>query len=367
MKCLNDRFMIEPATASDSRDLLNLLEQKTFEGDISLLYTRRPDAYASFMSEGKDAHVSVCRDTRNNTIVGMGAYVIQDLYINGIVERVAYIFGLRGSQDSLKRFPLLPRFYEYLGRYLQDKGLRICYTTILKGNLSTQKLLEKRRTFMPDYESIGNFESYSLRNPRKASSPGKYVFSKAAPSDMAHVVAFLNGEGKGFQFYPVVTLEDIVNETYRGLGVNSFYTVKQGDEIVAAGAVWDQGDYKQYIVRKCSGILRLLASLPFLCAMLGLPDVPRPGQMLKFFTLARWGIKNNDPEIFNFFLDNIMAQAGEYPFCVVGVHESHPLRNQLMLRKHIKYESKVYRVNWDKQKEDLLNTNMPLYLECGAL
>ena len=135
-----------------------------------------------------------------------GAYTIQDLYINGIAERAAYIFGLRGNEDSLKRYPLLPKFYEYLERSLHSKGIRICFTTILKGNMSTQRLLEKRRTFMPDYEFIGNFESFCFRNTAKTSGHEEYVFSRAARSDLADVVTFLNREGKGLQFYPVVTL-----------------------------------------------------------------------------------------------------------------------------------------------------------------
>jgi hypothetical protein len=367
MKCLNDRFLVEPATALDSQVLLKLLEQATYDGDISLLYTRRPDAYASFLSEGKEAQVLVCRDTKNNTIIGMGAYVIQDLYINGIVERVAYIFGLRGNQDSLKIFPLLPRFYEYLGENLQSKRIRICYTTILKNNVSTQRLLEKRRTFMPDYEFIGNFESFCFRNIVKTPSHDEYIFSRAALSDMKDVTAFLNKEGKRLQFYPVVSFEDIANEAYRGIHSDNFYIVRQDGEIVAAGALWNQGDYKQYIVQKYSGVLNFLKAWPFLSLVLGIPEIPSPGRMLKFCTLARWAVKSNDAGIFNFFLDNILIQTKDYSFCVVGIHESHPLRHQLVARRHIKYESNVYLVDWNKQKKDQFKKDSPVYIECGAL
>jgi hypothetical protein len=67
----SDRFVIQPATAADSAEILCLLEENVFPGNVSLIYTRRPDAYRSFMAEGKEAHLLVCRDTQEGRIAGL--------------------------------------------------------------------------------------------------------------------------------------------------------------------------------------------------------------------------------------------------------------------------------------------------------
>ncbi|MCA9407935.1 MAG: hypothetical protein H6755_06465 [Candidatus Omnitrophica bacterium] len=369
MNCLSNRFIIEPAKASDGLEMLQLLEQTPFEGKVSLLYTRRPDAYQSFLYEGRNMEVSVCRDLQEGKIIAIGAYVIQVVYINNKEEQVAYIFGLKGYSDYLKSHPLLHRFYAYLEENLKRNNIRFCYTTILESNHYAQRLLEKKRRIMPHYEKFGRYETFAIRNTSRRKKHNGYVFTKASKEDLPEMVRFLNQEGSKCQFFPVVKLDDILSETFKGINTDSFYIVKQDDKIIAAGAIWDQGDYKQYIVQQYSGFLRIFNKLQLLSALFQIPSLPDPGQALKFYTLSRWAIKDNDKTIFNVFMDNLKDHTQDYPFMLIGVHESHPLRNELMNRKHIKYSSNVYLVDWVKKISPLtlLNTEMSSYIECGAL
>jgi len=187
------------------------------------------------------------------------------LFINGKASRVAYIFGLKGNQNYLKSYPLLPKFYEYLDQNLKKKNVEICYTTILEGNQYAQKLLEKKRRIMPHYEFMGKYETFAIKNKSKRFIHDDYKFSKVSDDDIPELVKFINSEGKKCQFFPVMKLEDILNEAFKGINSDSFYLVRKGSDIVAAGAVWDQRDYKQYIVQKYSGLLRIIKAFPLLC------------------------------------------------------------------------------------------------------
>ena len=53
---------IYEASPSDGREILRILESSAAKGAIELLYTRRPDAYESYMKEAGEARVFVSRD-----------------------------------------------------------------------------------------------------------------------------------------------------------------------------------------------------------------------------------------------------------------------------------------------------------------
>ena len=65
-----DRFLIEAAKPNDSEALLQLLEEGPYRGKISLLYTRRGNTFESFMREGQEVILLVCRDRIADRIAG---------------------------------------------------------------------------------------------------------------------------------------------------------------------------------------------------------------------------------------------------------------------------------------------------------
>lgn len=374
MNIQHSRFRFEQAAAQDSKEILRILEDAPFKGKISLLYTRRPDACLSFKQEGEDVYIIVARDTKYNKIAGFGACAIRTLFVNGSPARIGYLFGLRIARAYLKKFPILHRGYAYLRTLHQTKNIACYITTILEDNLPAQTLLEKRRAFMPTYHPFGKYEIFALMTGRtrksRLSRLASYSFRRAAISDLPALITFLHEQGQQFQFFPILTESTLRSETFPGLRVENFWLMQDTEgEFLAAGALWDQRSYKQYVLQGYGGYFKWFYPFAKLLPLFGFPALPAPGSTLAFCTLSFWTVKDRNPELFSLFLEQMTLAAASFPFLLVGIHEAHPLHSILQKRPHISYRSNVYLVFWEEQQEFVANLrqdNLP-YIECGML
>lgn len=365
------RFVFELATPDDGQELLEILEESVFQGNISLLYTRRPDAYRSFKEEGDQVDIVVCRDQEHERIVGFGACAIHQLFVNGTATDVGYLSSLRIRRDYRKKFPLLHRGYAFVRSHHQNRQVSFYLTTILQDNREARQLLEKRRASMPVHQPLGTYNVYTIRTKkrRKESFPHLH-FKQACSADIPELLQFLMQQGKRFQLFPVLCADDFQNARFNGLTIENFYILLNNrDEIAAAGAVWDQIVYKQYVVQGYHGLLKYLYPPSRWFPLIGFPELPTPGSVLKFFTLSFWAIKDNRPEYLHCFLDHLALRVHEYPFFLVGALTPHPLQPVLRKRSYITYGSRPYLVYWDDQQENVraLDPELPLYLENGML
>jgi len=365
----SDRFVIQPATAADSAEILCLLEENVFPGNVSLIYTRRPDAYRSFMAEGKEAHLLVCRDTQEGRIAGLGAHTVHECFIDHRPEQVVYLFGLRFRREYLAKRVLLslPGAYRPIIEQFRAQGVRYFLTAILKDNLPAQRLLTKERSHMPRYTFLCPYHTLTFLTCRGALSlPNSYAFRPATPEDRAALEDFLVAEGGRSDFFPS-RIGDLFGR-HPELSWESFYllTDRQGS-ILACGAPWDQVSYKQYIVAGYGGKLRWLYLVSPLLRPFGYPPMPKPSTILRFFLLAFWCVKDNRAEYLKWFLDSLARAARDYPYFVVGVPEAHPLGPALNERRFLGYDSHIYLVGDHVTPDDAARLRKSPYLECGWL
>lgn len=365
------RFVFDFARPDDSQELLEMLEDESATGNIRLLYTRRPDAYASFQQEGQTVDLVVCRDRAQGKIVGCGACAIRSVFLNGHPIDIGYLFGLRVRREYRRKYPLLHRGYAFLHAQHQQRQAALYLNTILDENQAAQALLEKRRGCMPTYQPYGRYEIYAFKTIRsRPSADAEFMMRPASPVDSTILLRFLTDQGRQYQFFPVVSESELLHGLHTGLSIERFYLLFDAcQELVAAGAIWDQTSYKQYIVQGYGGILRWVYPLSRWFPLINLPILPTPGSLLKFFTLSLWAVKDNHPIFFQAFLDRIATVTPVYPFFLVGIHERHPLRPLLRKRPHISYTSKIYLVAWPEQTHtvELLDQRRIPYLECGML
>jgi len=366
------RFVCNLATPADGQELLEVLEETVFPGNISLLYTRRPDAYQSFKQEGTDVDIVVCRDREQGRIAGVGACAFHRLFVNGAPENVGYLFGLRVRPEYRRAAPILFRGYRFLHQRQQAQGAPFALTTILTENRAAQALLEQPRATLPTYTPLGVYEVYALKTHRVArpSASARLNFRQAEASDVPRLIEFLQEQGCRSQFFPMLEAEDLTEGRISGLARHNFYLLYDaGQHILAAGALWDQRHYKQYIVQGYRGVLKLLYPLSRVFPLFGWPALPAPGKMLAFFTLSFWAVQGYDPELFSLLLDGVSVCARAYPFFLVGLPEQHPLRPVLHKRPHISYTSHLDLVYWDEQRPAVqrLERERVMYLECGML
>lgn len=368
-----DRFTFGLATPEDSKEILEIIEEGHYSGNISLLYTRRDDAFASFMREGDEVNIITCRDSENNRIASIAAIAQRTLYVNGEAGKIGYLFNLKTRTRYRRMFRFLAKGYEYCRQVHRDKNLPFFLMTVLEGNRYAIKLFEKKRPFMPDHYPLGSYEVYALKTGMKCKPLPGFHFRRCDETDMPSVVRFLNEIGRNYQFFPVVRPGDFQDKSKKGLWAGDFYILHDHrGEITACGAVWDQKEYKQYMVRGYKGFLKIIAPFSGVLPVFGFPDtLSKPGTLLDFFTLSYWAVKDNRPVFFKHFLKNISgcSRAKDYRFFVLGIHEANPFKKVLTRIPHFGYRSKIYLVDWDKSEDKLsrLDRDRVPYLECGTL
>jgi hypothetical protein len=365
------RFRFELAMPHDGPELLEILEEASFSGNLALLYTRRPDAYASLQQEGHPVDIIVCRDTERQQIVGFGAGAIRAVWINGVPTKIGYLFGLRTRLAYRKKYPLLNRGYAFLYAQQESQHVPFYLTTILTDNLAAQRLLERRRADMPAYQPFGAYTvSVFKTTARRRALPAGFTFQATTPADLPDLLAFLTCAGQQTQFFPVIREANLKLGLSGGLRFQDFYLLRDNhQQLVAAGAVWDQTVYKQYVMQGYAGVFKWLYRCSRGLPLLGLPALPAPGSVLSFFTLAFWTVRDHQPELCRIFLAQIARVAPQYPFFLVGLPAAHPLHPELQRRPHLSYRSQIYLVSWEAQRGAVenLNSALPPYLECGLL
>ena len=358
---------LQMAGPEDSQGMLDLLEALPSEGKISLISTRRPDPWSSYMREGDEVMLAVCRNPEQKRIDGMAACAVNKLYMGGMPAKIAYLFGLRLRKEAVSRIALLPRGYREFLDILEVGGVQCAYTTVLEGNLLARRMLEKRRASMPVYEYAGDYEIFSLTTGGNGRVPLAYRFRRAEPEDESDLLTFLMREGSRHPFFPCLTGEAL-SEGRTTPRLTDFHLLEdRSGEIVCAGAMWDQRDYKQYMVDSYYGLYRWVYPVSPLSRLMGYPRLCRPGTILPFFTLSCFASKGNEPKYFDHFLHAIRRAGRGFDFFLVGLHERHPFREVVRRRPHIVYRSRLYLVYGEGVARPPIEPGEVPYLECGRL
>lgn len=352
MSSLNSRFEYGLATEKDAAEILEIFEILDFKGELSVTYTRRPDPVESLNNDGQCAIIPIIRDKEKNRICGIGCCVVREVFINGKVMKTGYLTGLKMRPEYRKHRLNIPQVYAELHE-ITKKEVDIYYTTILKENTQAQRLLEKKHKNMPEYLYHGEYTVYCFTKIG-STQPGEFLFEKGNTLGLDE---FFNQQLPRCNFA-------VTNKNLYRLSNSDFYTLRdQKGEIVAACAVWNQQSYKQYIITGYEGIYRYLRFLP--TRQFGYPNIPKRNVPINYASIALLCVREDNLKCAEYLLKRVTQDTTSYDFLMLGLHESHPLTSVFRRIKHIKYQSRVYIVQWRQGQRQL--DERPLYLEVGLL
>ncbi len=353
MSYRNDRYEIRLAQPDDAAQLLHLYECDEYSGNISVLYTRRPDTYASLMHEGEKVIIPVVVDRDNDTIIGMGACMIREAYINGEVRHVGYLAGLKGLPEYRKRVPYIQDVYRFLHEKTRD-DVDLYYTTILKENVAAQKMLEKKRKNMPEYRPLGEYTVYCIKTGTKATHSG-FALEKGSLTELQ---TMMDDDGvHAFHFSPVNAQVHEVSDD------DGFILRSPSGKIVGACALWNQQNYKQYIVTQYKGMYGFLKRMP--TKWLGYPSFPKENIPANYASVALITVQNHNPQLAEILIKQAAEKAYGYDFLMVGFMDHHPYADFMRRFKSVQYKSLAYTVHFDDKGPFL--DQRPIHLEVGLL
>ena len=347
------------ASPEDGKEILRILESSAAKGSIELIYTRRPDAYASYLTEAGEARVFISRD--GYRAVGTCAEIIREMYIGGEVCRAAYVCGLKKDAAYDGGVGFGPR----LIRDLQRDDIDFYFCSVVADNVDAQRMFEKSRRLI-SMQQISGYKTYILSPKVRIKAPRHALtFRQATENDRTKLMEFLHTEGRKKDMFPVIRKL----EAFDRLSINDFYLLLDRERIVAAAALWNQTGYKQYVVKQYRGMMRLARMANPMLSWLRYIQLPKENEPLEFPMLSFFLCRDDDEAYYRIFLKEIKREiASSYGMFVIGLPKGHvaaPLLDEL---PSVHFETKLYRISfpWSDQaykKADPQN----VYPECGLL
>ena len=349
----NSIFEYSLASEHDGPDLLTLYESDDFKGNISVLYTRRPNPYLSYLQEGEKVVFPIIRLKETGELCGGGCCVIRKAFVNGSVKSTGYLTGLKIKPAYRRRIPYIQDLYQKM--FVLTKGdVDLFYTTILKDNTLAQRLFKQRRKNMPEYKFVQDYTVYCFKPKGKIRlSPGY----RLEQGSCAGLDSFYKNHLSNYNLAPPIF------DQLRWTQENIFALRDQTGRIKAACGIWNQQRYKQYIITKYRGIHKYLQHIPL--EWLGYPNLPKENQIANYASLALFLVEDNDLEIARSFLIMLTKRVSQFDFFMLGLVMNHPLNTVFNQVKHVKYESKLYTVHNDHSHEQL--DTRAISLEVGLL
>ncbi len=348
------------AESGDSGRILEILESSAANGSIELLYTRRPDACLSYKKESEEAEVYVVKD--DEKILGTVAQIPREVYIGGEIKKAAYICGLK-KDINYSGFVNWGRAFF---RSMVKEDIDSYFCSVVSDNSDIINMFDKRKRSIAVTERVQRYTTYMIA-PRfrfKLKERG-HTFRRAEREDADRIIEFLNSEGRKKDLFPLIRNL----EQFTDLRLEDFFILEGGDGILAAGALWDQSGYRQYIVKKYNGIMRFARLLNPLLGLLGYIRLPRENENISFPMLSFFLSRDDNEEYCKAFLNNIAAEIKKnYGMFVVGAAESYFAGKIYKKLKSIHFDTEIYSVNFIKDggKTQELRADR-LWLECGLL
>lgn len=263
------------ATHEDDADLRALLRRSEMPGAIRVAFTREPSYFAAEGLGGGTDYTLVHRT--GGTIDGVARLSVHRMYRNGTPARIGYLAELRIDPAAAHSARLLREGFARIRGYATSAGVEHCFTSIARDNERARRVLEHGgRLGLPRYVPMADLVTLVARVPRRTRRP-----PPATSPDEAELTAFLERHARAYELSLTWDGERWRSLARHGLGPADFSTVRDHNQMVAAGAVWDQRPFRQVLVSGYEGVLRLVRPLIAAVARIGvMPPLPPAGTLL---------------------------------------------------------------------------------------
>ena len=335
-------FTSVSADNSRSKDILNLLETIPTKGMLRMVYTRRPDAVASFLDDGPKVDIQLIEDS-SHTIAYMSVCAQNSYYLNGKPTDMGYVSALRKNQSFAYRIPWFDLFFK---QYEQTMQSEYFFCSVMRSNTHAIDVVTRRYTDRPPFKQVGSYTLYIANTHRiSRTSVDGVSFHRAETVDGAALREFLTREGAKRPLFP--TTVDIEKGTH-GVNKENSYVLMKGATIVGFGSVVDQRSKKQFIIQQYAWYLRVARLLNPLWKALGLMSLPKPGEVIHCPTLTHLLVSNDDPELHALLVGELAhITAPNANLCMLALPDKSPHRSQFESGYHMKIRNNLYMMNKD--------------------
>lgn len=271
-------FEITEATIDDSLSIKSLYENTTLKSKFDVSFTRGKNPYTSVISFGDKSKIIVCKNLVSKECIACIVLSIYELTVNGNIENVCYINGLKIKEEYQINYFIYPKLLKYLKSVFHN-NYTFGYFNVDKIADQNIKLFEKRNekiNYLPLCEFQEEIET-KLFKPYKKDNIG-LMKGKVNGLD-----EFYRNIGINYNLYPINGIKTIKD--------NEFIVWVKNNKIVASLALTNQEEYKGYVVRQIKGIFKILRFLPL--RLLGYPRIPKVGEYADHLNISMLGFDPN--------------------------------------------------------------------------
>jgi hypothetical protein len=328
-------------------DIRRLLRNNPMPGAISISLEREPEYFRGANIGG--AHDETILVFEKDRLSCMGRCSFRDRWINGRSRRTGYLGELRLDAPAQGRFDLLRRGYRYFHELHRDEAAECYFTSIAADNDRARRLLESGRKGLPVYTFFAGFVTALIAVPRRPRA-GSLRVEAGTPARAAEIVSMLNDHARRHQLAATWTTESLLSLARHGLPIERFHLVMDGGRCVACGALWDQRNFRQTVIRGYAPSLAV--SRPFInlsARLRGTPRLPPVGATLGLGFVSPLAFESGCESLLSDFIESLFpsaAQAG-LEFLTLGLPARDSRLPALQRRFSTRlYHSRLYEVSW---------------------
>ncbi len=264
-------FRIREATREDNDALLQLEAQSPQGSGISIIIDRDDYFYRSQLHENSKVLIA----EEHDKLVGIMAYAIKDIFIEGERARAAYFYDLRGEatyRRSMKRG--LFRLWRTALEGMEEAGASLMYGHVKADNKDSMNIATKMRAL-----SIASFDILSLPSLR-GQRPDLDPHLETLDKEVEIIRSLVGTRNLKPCDFPAAYRRGAELGYLRGI-----FRIEQGDSMAQLSA-WDLSSIYRGRVLRMPLSLRVLAGvLNPISTILPAPRIPRVGEQIKYLQL----------------------------------------------------------------------------------
>lgn len=341
---LKTRF--EVATPADDEAIRRLLRENPMRGAVSVSFEREPDYFRGANIAGGQDRTIVVKEA--GKVICMGRCIRRECWLNGRPHDVGYLAELRLDASARGRFGIIRDGFRFFHEKERDYPASFYFTSIAADNERARRLLENGARGLPEYSFLGELDTLLIAVPKRPSAPQLRV-ERMTEEQIPDAMLLLSQHGREYSLGAVWTAKRLRDLAAHGLPLEQCYIVRDGDEIVAFGALWDQRRFRQTVVRGYSRPVSLSRPLLNLASrVFGSVRLPDVGETLPQVFLSPFIFGPSLPLFIEALFPHVAALGAEY--LTVALPRFDPsaeaLRRSFTTRT---WRSRLYRVSWHGQ------------------
>ena len=323
------------ATRDDNEGILRLMHSIVMPGDIELVYMKRPDFFKAIGIQGDNFQVLVaCRG--DGEIVATGVRALRRAYVNGEARTIGYLGELRVGPAG-RGLRVLLNGYAAMKELMTDGRSFLHITTIVEGNRNAKAALTWRNKYssIPSYVDMGLLNTYFIFPVFPKRRSRRFTVQRGSLESLDAIVEFIDSRARLRQFHPVYTRDFFLN--LPGFRIEDFTILLDDGRIAGVAALWDQTGFKQILVKKYNGRMRLLK-------MLFGGFLPAEGEVISNACLSFVAIEGDRADVLEALLTHVHEDVRRtacryFMFCL---HERDPLNSAVRRFPRLAYKSRLY-------------------------